>query len=182
MADCRVVFQLDAVLLGNAIMFAQGSKKFCLFDRINTEVGFHIQVNIKHIFRITSLFAYHFHDFFGYAGFVQRYRRSGRGRRGLHGRSRLRNRSRSLGFVGVNRVHFIHKSLRTFHYQGGFYTVAIVIFNTQGVLHNFQHRGFLAGNGFQPRSVFGFISDTGFPLLPYFFKQSHTKLRTEPGG
>ena len=170
MADCRIVFQLDAVLLGNAIMFAQGSKKFCLFDRINTEVGFHIQVNIKHIFRITSLFAYHFHDFFRYAGFVQRYRRSGRGRRGLHCRSRLRNRSRSLGFVGVNRVHFIHKSLRAFHYQGRFHTVAIIIFNTQGVLHNFQHRGFLAGNGFQPRCVFGFISDTGFPFLPHFFK------------
>ena len=176
MADSRIVFQLDAVLLGNTIMFAQGSKKFSLFDRINAEVGFHIQVNIKHIFRITRLFAYHFNYFFGYAGFIQRYRRSGRSRRGLH------HRSRSLGLVRVNRVHFIHKSLRTFHYQGGFYTVAIVILNTQGVLHNFQHRGFLAGNGFQPRSVFGFISDTGFPLLPYFFKQSHTKLRTEPGG
>ena len=182
MADSRIVFQLDAVLLGNAIMLAQRSKKFCLFDRINAEVGFHIQVNIKHIFRVTRLFAYHFDYFFGYAGFVQRYRRSGRSRRGWHHRSRLSNRSRGLGFVGVNRVHFIHKSLRTFHYQGGFHTVAIIIFNTQGVLHNFQHRGFLAGNGFQPRCVFGLISDTGFPLLPHFFKQSHTKLRTEPGG
>ncbi len=103
MADCRVVFQLDAVLLGNAIMFAQGSKKFSLFDRINAEVGFHIQVNIKHIFRITRLFAYHFHDFFRYAGFVQRYRRSGRGHRGLHCRSRFGNRRRCYSRLGYRR-------------------------------------------------------------------------------
>ena len=44
MADRRVILQLDTFLLGNAVMFAHCGKKFSLFDRINAEVGFHIQV------------------------------------------------------------------------------------------------------------------------------------------
>ena len=102
MADSRIIFQLDAVLLGNAIMFAQGSKEFSLFDRINAEVGFHIQVNIKHIFRIASLFSHHTYYFFRYAGFIQRgHRFSGRSHYGLCHRSRLyRSRSRNRCWRG----------------------------------------------------------------------------------
>ncbi len=157
-------------------MLTQRSKKFSLFDGINAEVGFHIQVNIQHIFGVTRFFANHFDNFFGYADFVQRDRRSGhrRGRYRRLGYRRLRHRSghrgRGFGIVGVNRVHFINKRLGAFHYQGGFYAVAVVVFNAQGVLHNFQHRGFLAGNIFQPSRVFGFVGDTGFALLPHFFK------------
>ena len=102
MADSRIVFQLDAVLLGDTVMFAHCGKKFSLFDRINAEVGFHIQVQIKHIFRITSLFGYHFDYFFRYRRFIKRGRRfSGRSHHGLCHRSSLygsrRGRYRRLG-------------------------------------------------------------------------------------
>ena len=105
MADRRIVFQLDAVLLGNAIMFTQGSKEFSLFDRINAEVGFHIQVNIKHIFRITRLFSHHTYYFFRYRRFIKRGRRfSGRSHHGLRHRSRLYG-SRSRNRCGRGRLY-----------------------------------------------------------------------------
>ena len=37
-------------------MLAHRGKQFSLFNRINTEVGFHIQVQLQHIFRITGFF------------------------------------------------------------------------------------------------------------------------------
>ena len=46
----------------------------------------------------------------------------------------------------------------------------VVVFNTQGIVDDFQHRGLLAGNLFEPRAVLGFVGDTGFAFLPHFFK------------
>ena len=115
-ADRRIILELDTVLLGNTIVLTQGGKEFGLFDRINAEVGFHIQVNIQHIFGVTRLFAYHFDHFFGHAGFVQRHGRSSRYRRGLSYRSRCSRRGRCLGVVRVNRVYLVHKRLGTFHH------------------------------------------------------------------
>ena len=83
-------------MLGNTIVLTQGGKEFGLFDRINTQVGFHIQVNIQHIFGVTRLFGYHFDHFFRHRGFVQgRGRFSCGGRRDNCLRRRLSHRSRS---------------------------------------------------------------------------------------
>ena len=162
-------------------MFAQRSKQFGLFHRINTQVGFHVQINIQHIFRIARFFANHGYYFFGNCGFVERfggsrYRRGGGHRghnRGFYHGSRSRYRrlhrcgNRRLG--GRNRFHFIYKRLGTFHHQGRFYTVFVVVFDTKGVLYHFQDRGFLPGNFFQPSFVFGGIRNARFAFLPGFF-------------
>ena len=165
-ANGRIIFELDAFLLSDTVAVAQRGKEFGLFDRINTEVGFHIQVNIQHIFRITRLFADHFDHFFGHGRFVQGYGFRGRS----NGRSRGSRRLSGRGFVRVDDVYFIHKRLRAFHHQGRFDTVLVVIFDAQRVLHHFQHRGLLAGNLLQPSLMSGFVGDAGFAFLPHFFQ------------
>ena len=55
-ADGRIIFQLHAFLFGDVICIAHNRKQFRLFDRINTEVGFHIQVQLQHILRIAGFF------------------------------------------------------------------------------------------------------------------------------
>ena len=165
-ADGRIILELDAFLLRDTVAVAQRGKEFGLFDRINTEVGFHIQVNIQHIFRITRLFADHFDHFFGHGRFVQGYGFRGRSSRRRRGSRRLSGR----GFVRVDNVYFIHKRLRAFHHQGRFDTVLVVVFDAQRVLHDFQHRGLLAGNLFQPSLMSGFVGDARFAFLPHFFQ------------
>ena len=180
MADRRVVFQLNTVLLGNTVMFAQRGKQFSLFNGVDTEVGFHVEIDIKHIFGITRLFGYHFDDFFRHRRFIERnrfYNRSWsryRGHRGLRGglgnRRYRRGRRNHGGFNAVDGIYFIYKRLGSFHHQGGFNAVPVVVFNAKGVLHHFQDGGLLAGNFFQPRLVFGFIRDARFAYLPHFFE------------
>ena len=107
MADSRIIFKLNTFLLGNAVMLAHSGKQFGLFYRINTQVGFHIQVQVQHVFGVTGFFSYHRHNFFAHLGRVQlaggrfgrggrcRYRR-GLSRRGRGYRSRLGHRGRRL--------------------------------------------------------------------------------------
>ncbi len=194
-ADCRIVFELNSVLLVDTIVFTQGSKQFGLFHGIDTQIGFHIEVDIEHIFGVTRLFADHFDDLFRHRRFIKRDRfrghrsrsryrgcRSLRGHRGLRGglgnrryhRGHRRRGRNSGGFGAVDGVYFVHKRLGAFHYQGGFNAVLVVVFNAKGVLHHFQDGGLLAGNFFQPRLVFGFIRNARFAHLPHFFEQSHT--------
>ena len=153
-------------------MFAQRRKELGLFDGVNTQVGFHIQVNIQHIFGVTRLVAHHFDHFFCYRRLIQRGGFRGRGRSGGHrsGRSRRAHGRGGFGFMRVDGVYFIHKRLGAFHHQGGFHAVAVVVFNAKGVLHHFQHRSLLAGNFFQPRFVFGLVRNARFAFLPHFFK------------
>ena len=97
MADSRIIFQLDAFLLGNTVMFAHSGKQFGLFDGVNAQIGFHIQIQIQHIFRIAGLFGHHSHNFITHLGRVQFARRRFRrrlGRRSRH-RGNLGRRSRS---------------------------------------------------------------------------------------
>ena len=171
MANGRIVFELDTVLLGDTIVFTQAGKQFSLFHRINTQVGFHIQVNIQHVFGVTRLFGYHAHYFFGHSRFVQRRSFGSRRRSGLSHRGRRRY-SRGSGFhvMRVNGVYFIHKRLGAFHHQSGLHAMLVVVFNAKGVLHHFQHGGLLAGNFFQPSLVFGFVGDARFAFLPHFFQ------------
>ena len=73
-------------------MLAHRGKQFSLFDRINTQVGFHIQVQLQHIFRVAGFFGYHRDHFFGYGRFIQRGGFRGRGDGSRSGCSRNHNR------------------------------------------------------------------------------------------
>ena len=44
MSNRRIIFKLDALLRGNTVMLAHSGKQFGLFNRINAQVGFHIQI------------------------------------------------------------------------------------------------------------------------------------------
>ena len=187
-ANGRIVFKLDAFLTRNLILFAHNGEEFRLFDRINAQVGFHVQVQIQHIFGIAGLFGHNRQNIFGYVAFVQarqsRFRRTNRrssrrrsrGGRGL-GRRRYGRGSRSR--FGMNGVDFIHKSLRSFHDQRRFDTVFVIVFYAQGIVFHFQHRIFLVGNLLEPGFVFGRIGNARFTHAPHFFQQRHADLRAE---
>ena len=68
--DRRIIFELDTFLLDNTVMLAHRGKEFGLFNRINAQVGLHVQVQIKHILRVARLFRYHINNIFCNSSFI----------------------------------------------------------------------------------------------------------------
>ena len=127
----RIIFKLYAFGLRQIIHFPHCREKFRLFYRVDTEIGFHIQIKFQHIFGVAGLFGNQINDFFSYSSFVKLLGRSrSNGGLGRNGRS---NRLSGRGLFGLSMQmpgsSFIYKSLRGFHYQSGLFAGLIIIFN-----------------------------------------------------
>ena len=60
----RVIAQVDPLLQRNRKGLANGRKRLRLLDRIDPQVGFHIQVEVQHILRVACLVRHHDQHFF----------------------------------------------------------------------------------------------------------------------
>ena len=60
----RVVAQVDPFQHRNGEGLANGRKRLRLLDRVDPQVGFHIEVEVQHILRVARLFRHHDQHFF----------------------------------------------------------------------------------------------------------------------
>ena len=55
MVDGRVVAQLEFVVAFDAVLLADGGEQFGLFDGVDAEVGFEVEVEVEHVGRVAGL-------------------------------------------------------------------------------------------------------------------------------
>src|SRR5271157_760187 len=84
MRQCRVVAELAVLVARDVVDLADCREHLRLLNRVNTKVGFQIEIQIQHVFWITGLLYHQLQDAFlhGFASAVLRrcHHRSGRGR------------------------------------------------------------------------------------------------------
>ena len=186
----RIIFKLYALGLRQVVHLSHCREQFGLFYRIDTQIRFHIEVELKHIFRVTGLFRYQTHDFFRYRSFVKflggrggnRRRRLYRSRYSLYRCSRGGcNRGRGLRRCRMQMTgsRFIDKSLRGFHHQSGSFAGLIIIFYSQSIIYYFKNGVILVGSLFKPLSIFGLVHYSGLAYTPSLLLQSHRQLGAE---
>src|SRR3989339_1467833 len=71
MPDGRIIFERDPLLARYGIMLADRSEKLVLLDRVNAEISFHVQIDIKHVFRGASFSRDHVKNGLGNSVFIQ---------------------------------------------------------------------------------------------------------------
>ena len=55
MGQCGIVAQFAILIARNVIDLADGSEHFRLFDSVDAEVGFEIEIQVQHVFRVAGL-------------------------------------------------------------------------------------------------------------------------------
>ena len=55
MSQRRIVAQLAVLIARDAVDLADGCEHLRLFDGIDSEVGFEVQIQVQHVFRIAGL-------------------------------------------------------------------------------------------------------------------------------